>query len=89
MATSQHWQPLFENWPDIVKRRGAITTKQGETIPFINFLISAGLLLLERDGPDLAGNRKVVVPYDSIDVLKLAAAGELALFQSMGFQRSI
>lgn len=89
MNSVQNWQPLFENWPDVIPRRGSIVTKQGESIPFISFLISAGLLLLERDGPDVAGNRKIILSYDSIDVIKLAMSGEMSKFQSMGFQPSI
>ena len=83
------WQDLFENWPDIIQRRGSVVTKQGESIPFQNFLIASGLLLIDRDGPDVTGNRRVIVSYDSIDLVKLASSGELSVFQSMGFQPSI
>jgi hypothetical protein len=88
-ATTEHWQSLFENWPDAIKRRGSIMTQQGETIPFIGFLISHGLVLVERDGPDVSGARKVIVAYDSISMVKLNEVGEIERFQAMGFQPSM
>ena len=89
VATTEHWQSLFENWPDVIPRKGSVVTKQGEAIPFVDFLISLGLLLIERDGPDAAGTRKIIVAYDSIGMIKLSAAGEMSIFQSMGFQPSM
>jgi len=89
MASTEHWQSLFENWPDVIQRRGAIVSKEGESIPFVDFLISFGLLLVERDGPDASGTRKIIVAYDSISMVKLSATGELSVFQSMGFQPSM
>ena len=86
MQTSEYWQSLFENWPDVIKRRGVVISTQGEAIPFANFLISAGLLLIDRDGPDAGGARKIIVAYDSIAMVKLPTIGEVSLFQSMGFQ---
>ncbi len=77
---------MFENWPDAIERRGAIVTTHGENIPFAGFLISFGLLLVERDGPDSTGTRKVIISYDSIAMVKFSTAGELSRFQAMGFQ---
>ncbi|MFT7629868.1 MAG: hypothetical protein ACI87E_000872 [Mariniblastus sp.] len=85
-ATPEHWQSLFENWPDAIERKGAIVTPNGELIPFVGFLISFGLLLLERDGPDANGTRKIIISYDAISMIKLKAVGEMSRFQSMGFQ---
>lgn len=89
METVEFWQSLFENWPDSIQRKGAVITALGESIPFINFLISPGLLLIERDGPDATGNRRMIVPYNSISMIKLATAAELSKFQSMGFQPTL
>ena len=83
------WQSLFENWPDIIKRQGAVVTKRGEAIPFVDFLVSCGLLLIERDGPDASGARKVIVAYDTIAMIKLSATGALSQFQTMGFQPTL
>lgn len=83
---TNQWQALFESWPDAIERRGAIVTNQGESFPFCDFLISDGLLLVERDGPDSTGTRKIIVSYDSISMVKFPTAGELSRFQAMGFQ---
>lgn len=88
-VASPQWQTLFETWPNIIARKSALVTKQGEAIPFTNFMISPGLLLVERDGPDASGNRRIMVGFDSIAMVKLAGSGELALFQSMGFQPTL
>lgn len=88
MDISESWRSIFENWPDVIKREGAVVTTQGESIPFVDFLISGGLLLIERDGPDAGGTRRVIVAYQSIAGLKLKAAGQLSQFHSMGFQSS-
>ncbi len=61
-TATEHWQALFENWPDVIKRHGAVVTKQGEAVPFVNFLISFGLLLIERDGPDANGRARSSLP---------------------------
>lgn len=89
MDTIECWQSLFENWPDVIQRRGAIVTKQGESIPFVNFLVAGGLLLIDRDGPDANGARKIILAYDAISMVKLSTAAELSKFQSMGFQPSL
>lgn len=86
MDSSESWRSLFENWPDAIERQGTIISKQGASIPFINFLISGGLLLLDRGRPDAEGARKVIVAYDSIALIKLSTTSELSIFQSMGFQ---
>lgn len=89
IQTTEHWQSIFENWPDVIPRRGIIVSKYGETIPFANFLISEGLLLVERDGPDASGTRRAILGYDSISMVKLASNAELSQFMSMGFQTTI
>ena len=83
---TEHWQSLFENWPDAIERQGAIVSHQGEAIPFIGFLISFGLLLIERDGPDASGTRKIIISYDAIAMVRLKTVGDLSRFQAMGFQ---
>ncbi len=86
MQTAEFWKSLFENWPDAIERQGIVLSKNGETTPFINFMISGGLLLLERSGPDAGGARKVVISYEAIELVKLSTATELSKFQSMGFR---
>lgn len=86
MQSSESWQSLFENWPDSMPREGMLVTTFQETIPFVNFLISGGMVLVERDKPDTTGARKVLIPYQSIAALKIASPMELSRFQVMGFQ---
>lgn len=89
MESVEYWQALFESWPDAIQRKGSVVTKQGESVPFVNFLISGGLLLIERDGPDASGARKFIVSYESIAIIKLATAAEMSQFQVMGFQATL
>lgn len=85
MDSTESWRTLFENWPESIPRQGLIVTAQ-ETIPFVNFLVSGGILLVERDKPDTYGARKVFVPYTNLCALKITSPMELARFQVMGFQ---
>jgi hypothetical protein len=80
------WRGLFENWPEAIPRRGVVVTIFNETIPFASFMISGGILLLERDKPDTIGARKVMLAYDSISAVKITDVIEMARFQVMGFQ---
>lgn len=86
MDNAESWRALFENWPEAIPRDGILVTTYGESITFTNFLISGGILLVERDKPDVVGARKVMVAYGAIAALKIASPMELARFQVMGFQ---
>ena len=46
--------------------RGMLVTTFNEHVPFNGFLISGGVLLVERDKPDTYGSRKVMVAYSAI-----------------------
>jgi hypothetical protein len=89
MQSGEYWRTLFENWPEVIERHGIVISQQGESIPFVNFLMSGGLLLLERSSPDAAGSRKIIVAFDSIALIKLTTTAELSRFQAMGFQRPV
>lgn len=86
MDAAESWRSLFENWPESIPRQGFVVTTFEEAIPFSDFMISGGILLLERDKPDSYGSRKVMVSYDVIGAVKLPTPIELARFQVMGFQ---
>lgn len=86
MNAGEHWRALFENWPASIPRQGLCVTNFQEAIPFSNYLISGGILLLERDKPDSTGARKVMVAYEAISAVKITAVIDLARFQVMGFQ---
>lgn len=87
METALHWKSLFENWPDSLPRKGMIVTSFQETIPFVDFLISDGIVLVERDKPDSLGGRKILVAYAAIACVKLTSTEELGHFQQLGFQK--
>ena len=86
MQTGEHWRNVIENWPESIPRKGILVTTQGESIPFVNYLLSEGILLVERDTPDSLGARKVMLTFASIAAVKITAPLELARFQVMGFQ---
>jgi hypothetical protein len=86
MPSADAWRSLFENWPEAIPRQGLLVTNFQESIPFADFLISGAILLLERDKPDSAGARKVMIAYDAISAVKITTPMELARFQVMGFQ---
>ena len=89
METAISWKSLFENWPNAIPQQGMVVTVSGEGIPFISFMISGGLLLLERDKPDQYGTRKVILPWTQLAALRLSTTEDMARFQSMGFQRTL
>lgn len=89
MESTESWRSLFENWPESIPKEGLIVTTFQETISFVNFLVSGGILLVERDKPDTYGARKVFVAYNAISALKLPTPMELARFQVMGFQNPL
>lgn len=86
MTTGESWRAVFESWPASVPRRGLLITTFNEAIPFIGYLVSPGILLLERDRPDSAGARKVMVAYDAVSALKITDVVELDTFRALGFQ---
>lgn len=86
MQTAESWRTLFESWPAAIPREGLLVTTFQETIPFVGFLVSGGILLVERDKPDSFGARKVMVAYEAISAVKITSPAELARFQVMGFQ---
>ena len=86
MDPSEYWRSLFENWPESIPREGMLVTSFNEHIPFNSFLISGGVLLVERDKPDTYGSRKVMVAYSTILAVKMTTTMEIGRFQVMGFQ---
>ena len=89
MNSAESWRSLFENWPEVIPREGLVVTGHGDHIPFSNFMISGGLLLLERTRPDPSGARKVILTYEVIAAINIASNAEMSKFQAMGFQSSL
>lgn len=86
METAEAWRSLFEKWPESIPREGLLVTTFQETIAFNGFLVSGGILLVERDRPDSQGARKVMIAYEAISAVKLPTPMELNRFQVMGFK---
>lgn len=81
-----HWRTLFESWPESIPRKGLVVNKMGESMQFCNFMISGGILLMDRETPDGQGARKIMIGYDQIMSVKITAPIDLARFSVMGFQ---
>ena len=81
-----YWRHLFAHWPADLAKAGAVITEHNEPVRFVDFAVSGGLLLLQRDRPDTTGARKVFVSYDAISSLKLDDPSELARYRPLGFQ---
>lgn len=86
MESAVYWQSLFENWPQGFAKQGIVITTQPDTIPFADFMISDGLLLLERDKPDMQGGRRVILSYSSIAGLKFTTTVPMDEFANLGFR---
>jgi hypothetical protein len=86
MESAEAWRALFENWPASVPRQGLLVTTFQESIPFVDYLVSESMVMVERDKPDGLGARKVIVAYQAISAVKLSSPAELATFAAMGFR---
>ncbi|MCA9078363.1 MAG: hypothetical protein KDA93_25270 [Planctomycetaceae bacterium] len=86
MQPADYWQQLFESWPATFPAHGIVVTNYHESIPFVNFMINDGMVVLERDKPDSSDARKVILPYASISALKITATFDLDRFAELGFR---
>ncbi|MEM1062580.1 MAG: hypothetical protein AAF532_16915 [Planctomycetota bacterium] len=86
MTSAELWRSVFEDWPGSLPRKASAMTTFGETIPFVDFLIAGGGIIVQRDRPDTQGARKVIISFDAISAVKFDDPGELARYQVMGFQ---
>lgn len=87
MDSAFSWQQLFENWPADFPRVGIVMTNFQESIGFSDFLVTEGLLALERDRPDSIGARKVVLSFSSIQALKMTDTGSIDDLMKLGFRK--
>ena len=86
MQSAMYWQNLFENWPAGIARHGIVITTQPDTIPFVDFMLSDGLLMVERDKPDSQGARKVILSYDAVAGVKLTSTVPFEELKQLGFR---
>ncbi len=86
MQSAEYWQSLFEGWPASFPTQGIVVTTYDESIPFVNFMIGEGMLVLERDRPDSSNARKVILSYANIAAVKITETFDLVRFQELGFR---
>ena len=80
------WRNVFQHWPSSLPKQGLAVTTFGESIQFVNFLVSNSAVIVERDKPDTVGARKVIIDYGAISALKLTDPADIARYQVLGFQ---
>ncbi|SFI76299.1 hypothetical protein [Planctomicrobium piriforme] len=85
MDTAAAWQHLFSSWPKSRPKTGIVITTFQEPIPFTNFLLSEGILALERDRPDSQNARKVFVAFTAILAVKFTDTDDFLNFKQLGF----
>ena len=86
MDSADCWRQLFFEWPQSIPREGIIVTTYQETIPFMNFMTSGGVLLVERDRPDGSGARKVMLAFSAIAAVKSTNTLDFDQYKAMGFE---
>jgi hypothetical protein len=75
------WKSVFESWPVNIPHVGMLVTSGQETIPFVDFLLGDGFVIVERDKPDSSGARKVIVSLAAITAVKLSNPDSLSTLQ--------
>ena len=85
MSSSQNWKSFFTQWPSGIVQRGLIITSLNDSIPFKQFWIKDGLLLLERSNPDALGGRFVLLSFDVINTVKFTDPLQESIIAGSGF----
>ena len=86
MAVSQKWENFFSNWPASLARKGVVQTVLNEAMPFKNYWIKDGMLLIERVTPDAMGARFVLLSFEVINLVKFTDPLSAAEIAEAGFQ---
>ena len=87
-AETRNWREFFHNWPVGVPQRGVLITLMNEQIPFVAFVSSQDMLLIERPSPDAIGARRVLVPFSQIAGMKFTDVLDAKLFRTVGFRQT-
>ena len=90
-ATAQRtdFHRILAEWPVSIERKGLLLTSFGESVPFIDFMLSGNLVLLDRGVPDTSDSRRVILAIDTIVGIKITSPIEMARFTAMGFQGNV
>lgn len=84
--TEQVWREFFQRWPAGMPQTGVVVTSFNEQVPFIAFMYTEQMVMLERRAPDTLGARKVFVPFSQIAALKLVDVIQEKTLQAAGFK---
>lgn len=87
-AETRNWREFFHNWPVGVPQRGVLITLSNEQIPFVAYVSSQDMLLIERPSPDAIGARRVLVPFSQIAGVKFTDVLDIKLFRTVGFKQT-
>jgi hypothetical protein len=85
MDAATIWRQFFATWPDGVPQKGVAVTTFGEQIMFVKYLMSEQVLMLERLAPDSVGGRRVIIPYDQIQSVKITDPVNDDVFLKAGY----
>ena len=80
---------ILTEWPVSIERKGIVLTSFGENVPFVDYMLSGQLVLLDRGVPDTSGARRVILSVDTIVGIKITDPIEMARFTAMGFQANL
>jgi len=86
MAASQNWSDLFNNWPASFARKGVLQSVLNEQMPFKDFWLKDGMLLIERVTPDAMGARFVLLSFEAVSLVKFTDPLKAAEIAEAGFQ---
>ena len=86
MDLAASWRSLFQNWPKDIPKQGMVVTNYGETVPFVNFMVSEGILLVERDRPDSNDARKIMISFQAILAVKSSSTMDFDKYKAFGFK---
>ena len=85
MAASQKWDSFFNNWPASMPRNGVLQTVLNEAMPFKDFWLKDGMLLIERVTPDAMGARFVLMSFEVVSLVKFTNPLNAAEIAQAGF----
>jgi hypothetical protein len=83
------WKSTFRNWPEAIPRRGVVVNNLGEQLPFKAFMLRPDMILLERTNPDTSNARYLMVPYDTISLVKFIDPLGTKAFATYGFEGAL
>lgn len=86
MDSTHFWRTFFLKWPATLPHQGVLVTSFGEQVVFVEFMLSEYAILVQRLAPDSMGGRKLVLPYEKIEAVKITEPVENEIFAAGGFR---